>query len=276
MTIRWDETWHRLREWTNGQSPSERLAAQIRFDSGFENIDPSHPLGGKDGGKDAVCSKRGVPWIMAVYFPRGQKEFTEIKAKFESDLRGARKNGSERIAFVTNQELRLAEREELAVLAKNIELDLFHLERITTILDKPGMASVRQQFLNIESGETTSAGLLKEEISKLQHRLEGLQTGGDSYCYLMLYHFDLQKNIAQNFVIIHNGQYPLYDVRLRIQNMNNRAETKKQWGEISAPAEFSLVQWPLSAHEYYRVFIHARNGQYHQDLQLRRSDTARC
>jgi len=34
MTIRWDETWHRLLEWTNGQAQSERLAAQILISEG--------------------------------------------------------------------------------------------------------------------------------------------------------------------------------------------------------------------------------------------------
>jgi hypothetical protein len=92
----------------------------------------------------------------------------------------------------------------------------------------------------------------------------------------MLYHFDLQKNIAQNLVVILQGQYPLYDVRLRIVNMNSGVELTKQWGEISAPAEYNFVKWPLSPNEYYRVFIHARNGQYHQDLQLRRSDISEC
>ena len=29
MSSRWDETWCRLRDWTNGQGPSERLAAQF-------------------------------------------------------------------------------------------------------------------------------------------------------------------------------------------------------------------------------------------------------
>ncbi len=48
-----DETWHRLREWTKGQTPSERLAAQILIHEGLIDLDPSHPLGGKDGGKDA-------------------------------------------------------------------------------------------------------------------------------------------------------------------------------------------------------------------------------
>lgn len=276
MINRWDETWHRLREWTNGQAPSERLAAQILIDAEFDSIDPSHPLGGKDGGKDALCSKQGKKWIMAVYFPRGQKDFTEIRTKFAGDLPGALKNGATGIAFVTNQEIRLAEREDLRHLTGGVELDLFHLERITSALDKPSMASVRHQFLGIES-EASSVSALRDEISKMQQRLEGLQTGGDSFCYLMLYHFDLQKNIAQNFVVIRKGQYPLYDVRLRILNMNTGVELlNKQWGEISAPAEFNFVKWPLSPNDYYRVSIHARNGQYHQDLQLRRSASSEC
>jgi hypothetical protein len=59
MGDRYDETWHRLREWTNGQAPSERLAAQILINQGFSDVDPSHPLGGKDGGKDAIAKKDG-------------------------------------------------------------------------------------------------------------------------------------------------------------------------------------------------------------------------
>lgn len=276
MTNRWDETWHRLREWTNGQAPSERLAAQILIDQGFDDIDPSHPLGGKDGGKDALSSKQGKKWIMAVYFPRGQKDFAEIRTKFEADLPGALKNEASGIAFVTNQEIRLAEREELHRLAGAIELDLFHLERVTVTLDKPSMAGIRHQFLGIGCVETSPDSALRDEMAIMRQRFEGLQTGGDSFCYLMLYHFDLKENIAQNSVVIRSGQYPLYDVRLRILNMNSQVELNQRWAEISAPAEFSVVRWPLSSHEYYRVFIHARNGQYHQDLQLRRSAISEC
>jgi hypothetical protein len=35
MRNRCDETWHRLRERTKGQTPSERLAAQILANEGF-------------------------------------------------------------------------------------------------------------------------------------------------------------------------------------------------------------------------------------------------
>lgn len=161
MINRWDETWHRLREWTNGQAPSERLAAQIILQEGFTSFDPSHPLGGPDGKKDAICEKYGKKWLMAVYFPRGQKEFSDIKEKFINDLLGVEVNKVEGIAFVTNQELRLGERQDLKEFAKKISLELFHLERITTILDKPDMCSIRQQFLKISSVNSSSQSVNK-------------------------------------------------------------------------------------------------------------------
>lgn len=151
---RYDETWHRLIEWTKGQAPSERLAAQILVHAGFSAVDPSHPLGGPDGGKDAMATKDGVRFAMAVYFPRGAQRFPDIMSKFETDLAGARRTGVGGIAFVTNQELMLGEREKLRAAAGTTVLDLFHLERITTVLDSPAMGSVREQFLDIEPERT--------------------------------------------------------------------------------------------------------------------------
>lgn len=278
MIDRWDETWHRLREWTNGQAPSERLAAQILLHEGYKSLDPSHPLGGKDGGKDAVCEKGGQKWLMAVYFPRGQKEFKEIEEKFLNDLKGINSNQAEALAFVTNQELRLAERESLKKAAK-IPIELFHLERITAILDKPEMMSVRKQFLTIDATDENlrqEVEALKNEVISTQKRLEAVQTGGDTFCYWMLYNFDLVQNVARKFVIIRRGEYTLYDVRLRIRDMNtNQDIMKKSWGEINAPADDLIDKWKLPISAYYRVFFHARNGSWSQDLLLNRSTSAK-
>lgn len=156
---RYDETWHRLREWTKGQTQSERLAAQILVHEGFQDLDPSHPLGGKDGGKDAVANKDGMRFVMAVYFPRGQSGLQNIEAKFRADLGGVLRSGAKGIAFVTNQELTLAEREILKSLAAPVSVELFHLERITTILDTPAMAKTREQFLDIEANSSPSIQL---------------------------------------------------------------------------------------------------------------------
>ncbi|MDC6129320.1 glycine-rich domain-containing protein [Burkholderia gladioli] len=151
MANRIDETWHRLREWTYGSAPSERLAAQILHHEGFEAIDPSHPLGGKDGGQDARCMYADEPWSIAVYFPRGEKTYQEIKIKFLSDAAKVKRQNTTGIALVTNQELRLSERKELEDSASPLKVELFHLERIAGILDRPEMESVRRQFLFIDT-----------------------------------------------------------------------------------------------------------------------------
>lgn len=154
LVTRIDETWHRLLGWTWGQTPSERLAAQIVAHEKYQDIDPSHPLGGKDGGRDATCTRDGQRYIVAVYFPRGQQSFTTIASKFADDLAKAATHDPEGLVFVTNQELRLGERDDLRSLgeAQAITVDLFHLERIAGILDRPPMAPVRRQYLDIDSG----------------------------------------------------------------------------------------------------------------------------
>lgn len=146
---RWDETWHRLLNWTNGQAPSERLAAQVLLAEGYSDLDPRHPLGGRDGGADAIAYRDGQRWAMAVYFPRGQQLLTEITKKFVGDFEGVAKNDADGVAFVTNQELRDAERRDL-VEAVDGEAVIYHLERLVAILDQPKMYGVRHQFLSIE------------------------------------------------------------------------------------------------------------------------------
>ena len=154
-SARWDETWHRLREWTNGQPRSERLAAQILISEGFQGLDPSHPLGGPDGGKDAICSYDENEWVMAVYFANGKKKISEIKKKLQDDIAVAVKHEPHGIVFVTNQELTLSQRQDFKKIAEPLKLEIFHLERITSILDSPSMAGVRKQFLGIESIDNT-------------------------------------------------------------------------------------------------------------------------
>jgi hypothetical protein len=85
---------------------------------------------------------------MAVYFPRGQQTKTAIRKKFVADAQAAAKHSPEGMAFVTNQELVLEQRETLRKVSP-IAVEFFHLERIAIILDLPAMASVRSQFLAI-------------------------------------------------------------------------------------------------------------------------------
>ncbi|MDO3622611.1 hypothetical protein Q3O98_16115 [Ralstonia pseudosolanacearum] len=93
---------------------------------------------------------------MAVFFPRGDKSYAEIKAKFASDVEKVKQSDAKGIAFVTNQELRLSERSQLESEAQPLKVSLFHLERITAILDRPHMAAVRKQFLSIDDGASSA------------------------------------------------------------------------------------------------------------------------
>jgi hypothetical protein len=52
--------------------------------------------------------------------------------------------------FITNQELRLAERTELEKLLSNVEVKIYHLERIACLLNTPQNYGTRLKFLDIE------------------------------------------------------------------------------------------------------------------------------
>jgi hypothetical protein len=147
-----DETQYRLIAWTGDSGAAERLAAQVLLASGFQDPEPSHPYGGPDGGRDATFTLDGERWVMAVYFPHGAKPFSELKLKFSSDIKSAKKHNPTGVAFVTNQEITVGEREELRGLASGFDVQIFHMERVAATLDQPPMASIRHQFLGIDPG----------------------------------------------------------------------------------------------------------------------------
>ncbi len=173
------ETLTELINWDRGQSASERLAGKILETEGFKDIDPSHPAGGPDGGKDFLCSFNGNKWIAAVYFPRGAKAFSDVKGKFEHDLLGVEKNKACGIAFVTNQELTISNRKELEVLANGVDVRIYHLERIANLLDAPKMYGVRLEFLDIEMSKEEQlsyfSSMQEQQLYSISKQLEDLK-----------------------------------------------------------------------------------------------------
>ena len=145
------ETWNRLLNWDKGSAPSERLSALVMHYLGCRTLDPSHPLGGKDGIKDIVCEYNGVKCVAGCYFPRTAVSEKEIKDKFEDDYKGVAKNKADGFIFITNQELTLGQRSTLIDLAdEKIVVEIIHLERLSSILNTPTMYGVRLEFLDIE------------------------------------------------------------------------------------------------------------------------------
>lgn len=175
------ETRFKLINWDKGQTESEGLASIILSCSGYENVDPIHPLGGPDGGKDIICFLNGRKWIGAVYFPTQEKSFSDIKSKFLRDLYGAEQNDAVGIAFVTNQKLSDLERVQLKGIAKedmDIEADIFHLERLVSILNRPQMYGSRLKFLGIPISKEEEIAYLenvnKKQYDSIQRRIDDL------------------------------------------------------------------------------------------------------
>jgi hypothetical protein len=72
-----------------------------------------------------------------------------LQDKLAADIDAARKHNPKFLVFVINPEIRLAERARLRSLGGDMRIDLFHLERVAGILDRPYMGPVREQFLRI-------------------------------------------------------------------------------------------------------------------------------
>lgn len=142
----------KLKMWRGGQLAAERLAAHVLQLDGFLAVDPQCPLGGPDGLKDVICQKNGWKYIGAAYFPTTDRQFTEIKSKFDHDLKGVGKNNAQGIVFVTNQKLTLGERDVLTACAdsQSCKCLIYHLERIRVLLDSPSGYGIRLEYLDVE------------------------------------------------------------------------------------------------------------------------------
>jgi hypothetical protein len=76
-------------------------------------------------------------------FPRLIHRFGDIKAKFEHDFAGVARNGAQAFAFFVNQPLTISERQELQDLAGQTRAEIYHLERIRSLLDAPKGCGIR-------------------------------------------------------------------------------------------------------------------------------------
>ena len=143
-----------LRDWRYGSTQAERLCAAILHLESFEDVDPQHPLGGPDGLKDVKCTKDGKTWIAAAYFPPTPPTFGDIQSKFDHDFAGVAANGVQAFAFFVNQPLTIGEREELQSRTGGVPIEIYHVERIRSLLDAPKGCGIRLEYLRIPMSES--------------------------------------------------------------------------------------------------------------------------
>jgi fido (protein-threonine AMPylation protein) len=127
------------------------MCADILRIEGFEGINPQSPLGGADGGKDMLCSKVGMSFVVACYFPHQPLSFSHTRKKFRGDALAARKHGRDGFIFMTNQQLTPGERTELEVIAAKTgsRCLIYGCEHLRIVLDSPEGYGVRLRHLGI-------------------------------------------------------------------------------------------------------------------------------
>jgi hypothetical protein len=146
------------------------------------------------------------------------------------------------------------------------------INRIVTFVFILGLVALTLSIGVYILGKVLPAPL--DSMLRTKEHLEAVQTGGDTFAYLMLYHFDTKEAFARQLAIILEGKYTLYNVRVSIRDMDRAIEIYNQlWGEISPPAVAKVgIRWPLGDSVYYRIAFSARNGHWSQDLILKRSN----
>lgn len=125
-----------------------------------------------------------------------------------------------------------------------------------------------------------------DEIADLNRKIAASVTGGDSFCYAAMGSVGVAGENAALLMVVHQGEYPLYDVNLRIVDLPEfrRAvdagqlslagpgETTVDVGNMSARSARPIQVWQLPDGDQasYNVFFNARNGFWSQSLRLKR------
>lgn len=170
-----NNTYQILINWDKGQAFSERMASKILDIENFTEIDPQNPIGGRDGKKDIICYKNGNKYVVGCYFPNGQKTFKEIEDKFNDDIKGVKYNKASGFIFITNQKITPSERVELST-GKSFDVNIFHGERVCSILDSPKGYGIRLEYLGIELSKEEQISFLNAHID-LKENFEEIKRG---------------------------------------------------------------------------------------------------
>ena len=170
----------RLRTWLDSnQLARERLAlAIIKTDKRFKDIQPRHPRGGPDGGRDIQAIYDSKKVFIAVGFLNSandsDKDRRKTINKFKSDLKRAKKECKDlqNFVFITNVNLTITQKQKAMEHAKNEGIiylcDIYDRERIRIVLDSPDGFAIRYQYLGIPLSEAEQAAFFTKWGDTLQ------------------------------------------------------------------------------------------------------------
>lgn len=111
-----------------------------------------------------------------------------------------------------------------------------------------------------------------KQIMETQNKALNYITGGDSFCYLSL------SSDGQFFTVIHQGDFPLYDVSIRIVDLDlfERGDVQPTQVPLGTIIPKSVVVIPYKFayankdKAKYTVIFVARNGMFSESLELKK------
>lgn len=127
-----------------------------------------------------MCRRGFTSFVAAAYFPTGAVSFSSIKKKFEGDLGGVDVNNASGFVFFVNQALSVGERKTLRAMAESTAnpTELYHLERLRSVLDSPVGCGLRLEYLGIamtHEEQLAYWSTANVDISAKLNRIEELQ-----------------------------------------------------------------------------------------------------
>ena len=175
---------------TNQLAREQMCRAVLALDKRFTEVNPRHPRGGPDGGRDIEAVFRQEQRVFgAVGFINQANDSNEqkkiIQKKFGDDLESALAAAPkpEVFVFLTNVNLTIGEKNELVSKAKAKHLEhaeIIDRERIRIALDSPDGFAARFQYLGISMSEAEQASFFSKWGDDIQslvatgfQRLEG-------------------------------------------------------------------------------------------------------
>ena len=108
----------------------------------------------------------------------------------------------------------------------------FWAQRQDSFKLKPAIMILVGVLINAAGGLWAS-----HQTAQLNQELMNSITGGDSFCRLIIGNIDSVKNIGQ-FMILHEGKHPLYDVSVRIVDLD-------KWDQLKGEVSFATMNISL-------------------------------
>ena len=149
----------------------------------------------------------------------------------------------------------------------------------TLVQGKDELIEVNKQLSSSLEEKTKEIIYLNEKNSILYEHTYKYMTGYDSYCYFEHFHNVINPPNIITRQLVHVGKYPLYDLHIRIFDVNSFKNTPIYKdtlffsGQANINVNIEHIKLPTDIdHQKYSIFFQARNGIWHQNVSFRRVD----